>query len=485
MTTVNDDSAVGGLLEMSQKDAAEQIKHEEACGDRPVKHSRRRSLIWRIFEQLDSSGAARCRICAKKLHVSGGISNLRRHLSTRHPEVLSDLLASGEQPPVDSLQDLHDDGLTNEACLGTEQRHGPEEAVLEEGNSNIMTTLIKTDPPVISGLPYTLEGDSAEQPTNAKTSDDCPERHTRRKSLIWKYFDRLESLDAACCRVCMRRLQCPEGGGTSNLHRHLSKKHPKIFSELVSNRQNSSHLNVKQNSNAEGGIWNTFLETPEEAPLEESDSNSMTTLDETDDPVSKDLMDTLQGHSPQQTTYSCDSNGRRTLRRSLIWKHFERLESLNAARCRLCMKKLQCFESRSTGNLHRHLSKRHPKLISQFISDPASELKDSRASQVEKRVFNRERELIEALRRAQREEAQTLEHQRELLEKLRAVSAREAAAEKEEIELLRKAQQEEAKDLSKQQEELEKGKAELQKKWDELQQEKEKLLLLSGSQEGS
>lgn len=103
----------------------------------------------------------------------------------------------------------------------------------------------------------------------------------------------------------------------------------------------------------------------------------------------------------------------------------------------------------------------------------------------EKRLFRRERELLESLRRMQREEARALEHQREQLEKQRAANAREAAAERGQIESLRKAQLEEAKDLSRLKEELQKEKAELQEKWEELQQEREKLLLFSRGQQAS
>lgn len=97
-------------------------------------------------------------------------------------------------------------------------------------------------------------------------------------------------------------------------------------------------------------------------------------------------------------------------------------------------------------------------------------LKGTRPFLQQKRMFKKERELIQALRRTQKEEARALEHQRELLEKLRAANAREAAADREEIESLRKAQQEEAKELNAQREELQREKAELQKKWEELQQ---------------
>ncbi|KAM7406175.1 hypothetical protein PAMP_000569 [Pampus punctatissimus] len=249
-----------------------------------------------------------------------------------------------------------------------------------------------------------------------------------------------------------------------------------------------------------------------EVALVDGDSDTITAVNEADiHSAINGILGSTQGDPVEQRTDK-EASGHRGLKRrrntrSLIWKHFERLESLAAARCRICKKKIQCFDS-STSNLHRHMSKRHPgasQVASNVQTLPLSksshgsnangdtstppvtdkvieqrEFSDSRVSGEETCVFRREWELIEALRRVQREEARALEHQRELLEKLRAANAREAAAEREQIESLRKAQQEEAKDLSRQREELQTEKTELQKKWNELQQEKEELLFSRG-----
>ncbi|XP_061923750.1 uncharacterized protein LOC133663353 [Entelurus aequoreus] len=178
-------------------------------------------------------------------------------------------------------------------------------------------------------------------------------------------------------------------------------------------------------------------------------------------------------------------------RRSLIWRHFERLESLDTCQCLICNKKIKCSGEGSTSNLHRHISKLHPHvnlLSGEVLNQPTSfhtksehrrktcpakvtkdvavsdVLQVSQATAGERCLFRRELELIEALRRTQREEAQALVHQRELVEKLRAIGAREVTFEKEQIESLRRAQQEEAQHLSKLREELETEKAVLQKK---------------------
>lgn len=55
----------------------------------------------------------------------------------------------------------------------------------------------------------------------------------RRHSWIWSHFDLLDDLAAVRCRICFRTLQ--DNGGTSNLHRHMSKKHPQLCQTRLSN----------------------------------------------------------------------------------------------------------------------------------------------------------------------------------------------------------------------------------------------------------
>ncbi|XP_061883414.1 zinc finger BED domain-containing protein 4-like isoform X1 [Entelurus aequoreus] len=237
-----------------------------------------------------------------------------------------------------------------------------------------------------------------------------------------------------------------------------------------------------------------------EVNLKEADSNIITVNDtdfdsslngipeaalteSTEDRIVKEVV--VQKPLPSKT---------KSRRRSMIWRHFERLESLDACQCLICNTKIKYSPEGSTGNLHKHMSKRHPhvnvktgEVLNQPTSNTSSELKSphrqktcpanvtndvavldvlqvSQATAGERRVFRRELELIEAIRRTQREEAKAVEHQRELVEKLRAISTREAALEKKHIESLRRAQQDEAQNLSKQREELEREKAALQRK---------------------
>lgn len=95
----------------------------------------------------------------------------------------------------------------------------------------------------INGLLQTLQKGSV-QATCAGESEEQSAKKTRRRSLIWHHFKRLESLNAAQCQICMKKLQCFESGCTSNLHRHMSKRHPKVFSKLASNQQQRSSPNT-------------------------------------------------------------------------------------------------------------------------------------------------------------------------------------------------------------------------------------------------
>ncbi|XP_076583594.1 uncharacterized protein LOC143318936 [Chaetodon auriga] len=322
----------------------------------------------------------------------------------------------------------------------------------------------------------------------------------RRKSAVWCFFKPIDA-ESAQCLLCMDYRV--KQGTTTNMLRHLRTKHPAEVVKKLKGR-------VPETTSISGGQGAMNTDSEQfcfvEVELEDGDSDTLTTRNDADfNEAVNGILEAAKRGPAEQVTHEEASDARPVRRRrSLIWRYYDRLDSLGAARCRICMKKLQCFESGSTSNLHRHMSKRHPEVFSRLGGDRQNptpsqssqgsnvkggastapeterrpfpdEFKASRVSARERRVLSTERELINSLRRAQREEARALEDQRELLEKLRAVDARTAAAEREQIESLRKVQLEEAKQLRKQKEELQEEKAELQKKWEELQQEKEKL----------
>lgn len=123
---------------------------------------------------------------------------------------------------------------------------------LEDGDSDNPTTVSGFD--INSAdIVEAVQGGPAEQMTNDEISDDRPVTHkAQKRSLIWRYFHRLYGLDAARCHICMKKLQCCESGGTSNLRRHLSKRHPEAFSALVAEGRNGQPSNLTASPNANG-----------------------------------------------------------------------------------------------------------------------------------------------------------------------------------------------------------------------------------------
>lgn len=62
--------------------------------------------------------------------------------------------------------------------------------------------------------------------------------------------------------------------------------------------------------------------------------------------------------SADKETSDDPSAGRR---RSWIWSHFELKDG--SARCRICSENLQACKGGSTGNMHRHMSAKHPEVF--------------------------------------------------------------------------------------------------------------------------
>ncbi|XP_069379571.1 uncharacterized protein [Paralichthys olivaceus] len=328
---------------------------------------------------------------------------------------------------------------------------------------------------------------------------------SRKRSVAWRFFKSVNSRSVQC--LLCSGLQSKQQGSTTSMLRHLRLKHPGEVSKKFRGRA-SEAVHTNRNGHQEA-------HTDMESALEDGESDMHETVNESDISSSvTGVQEAAQGDPAGQAAHrqAFDDGDNHPVRctrhkRSLIWRHFEHLDSLNAARCLICMKKLQCNEGGGTSNLRRHMLKRHPEMFARLVADglkpfpPESShgsntngdtskeqrqqsgvLPCPRAFEGEKRLLRREQELIEALRRTQKEEARALDHQRELLEKVRAADAREAAAEWKKIESLRKAQQEEAKELGRQREELKKERTELQKKCEELQQEREELLSFSRGQ---
>ncbi|XP_061622118.1 zinc finger BED domain-containing protein [Phyllopteryx taeniolatus] len=432
--------------------------------------TRKRSGVWDYFNDVCPESVV-CLLCRTSMfkHEQGSTTRMLRHLRTQHPTEAAAMAAKKQGR-----------GTTIVSSVGMQPMETGEaqvEVELEEGYSDLATVNEDDIDSAINGILVAVQGGEPvkERPKEAVVAvvrGELPSSgKCHRRSLIWKHFEPLGSLNAAQCLICKKKIMCSEGK-TSNLYRHMSKTHPQV--------------------NPRGGKAVNEADT-------DSEMNGIIGADQGECVGERQEEEKVMIENLLSSTSKCH-------RRSSIWKLFEPLGSLDAAQCLLCKKKMKCPDGK-TSNLHRHMSKTHPQVhrragkalkltkpsspsqISSVLQETCPvELTDegeiadviqvSKATAAERRIFRRERELIEALRRTQREEAKALEHQRELIESLRAVNAREAAAEKKQIESLRRTQQDEAKDLMRQREELETESAEQKRRWEELEQEKKQLLLL-------
>ncbi|KAF7660580.1 hypothetical protein LDENG_00279340 [Lucifuga dentata] len=421
----------------------------------------KRSLIWQYFDDLGSAGGSQCQICMKTIHqCKGSTSNLLRHMAKKHPRTFSLLTVKGKISQA-----------TNKSHDSTDNSH--------------------TSIPV------------SEQLSVEVTLEDSDSAPTENETVMHSSLDAILKASGISEQESQRKeINGNIPSTTSNLLRHMAKKHPRTFSLLTVKGKISQATNKSHDSTDNS---HTYVPVTEQRSVEVAleDGDPTPTENEADINSASNGILEASGVSEKQRSDNSPSKDKW----SLIWKYYERLESENGSECLICMKKIH-HNSGSTNNLLQHMSKRHPQTFflvaakakktqstntlhrsadSGHTSTPESQqvsdrLKASRTKKGEKPVLSRERELIEALRRVQKEEAQALEHQRELLEQLCAVNAREAAVEKERIEFLRKTQEEEAKELSRQREELQREKEDLQKKWQQLQQEKEEFHLFRDQQ---
>ncbi|XP_077420414.1 uncharacterized protein LOC144050735 isoform X2 [Vanacampus margaritifer] len=421
--------------------------------------TRKRSFVWDYFNHVNPESVV-CRLCRNTLfkREQGSTTGMWRHLRTRHPTEAA-MAAKRERRGTSILSDHEQQPM----------EIGKAQVVVELEDENGDRTSVKEDDidSVMNGILEAVQGEKPGEAVLEAVGDPCPSSgkyHQRNR--IWKHFEPLGSLNAAQCLICKKKIMCTEGK-PNNLYRHMAKTHPQV-NPRSGEAVNEAHVNSELN-----GIQGADQGEPAAAVQEEV--------------MVKNLS--------------------KSHRRSSIWKLFETLGSLDVAQCLTCKKKIRCPDGK-TSNLHRHVSKSHPHAYRRLgkaltpakIKTPShssgvhqeftcpvegtdeEEIADmvqfSKETTADRRIFRRERELIEALRRTQKEEAKALEHQRKLVERLRAVNAREAGMEKEQIESLRRAQQEEAKDLMRQREELEAERAKQKMRWEELEQEKKQLLLL-------
>lgn len=214
------------------------------------------------------------------------------------------------------------------------------EVELEDGNGDVATV---NDDDIDSAMDTILVAAQAEEPVKERPEEAVvvvvgEERPSsgkcHRRSLIWKRFEPLGSLNAAQCLICKKKIMCSEGK-TSNLYRHMAKTHPQVNTrsgQAVKEAGVHSELNgiLKAVQGESAGVGVAEEKCKEEKVMVEN---------------------------PLSFRSKCH-------RRSSIWKHFEPLSSSDVAQCLICKKRIRCPDGK-TSNMHRHMSKSHPQAYRQ------------------------------------------------------------------------------------------------------------------------
>ncbi|KAG6441711.1 hypothetical protein O3G_MSEX001999 [Manduca sexta] len=143
----------------------------------------------------------------------------------------------------------------------------------------------------------------------------------RKRSWVWKYFDKLSNIIYRCnlCHVVLSIKGC----NTNNMNRHVRTRHPHVFKKEITQRDTSESFDLSSE-----------VETPYAIKTEEIYASD------------RDLEDMIESTNQK-------------LRRSWIWSYFERVSAAQA-QCKLCRRHIT-HGGNATGNMNRHLKMIHNK----------------------------------------------------------------------------------------------------------------------------
>ncbi|XP_041916990.1 zinc finger BED domain-containing protein isoform X4 [Alosa sapidissima] len=461
--------------------------------------TRKRSIVWSFFKEEDDKQVV-CLICMRTIHHFGKTTNMLRHLRSEHPGEFSDfnfesIVTGLTAKTARNTKNNISNGLVEVAVMLGEPERAPQENGIEDMEVH----------GVIEGILCASagQGPSSDQNSELGNADEVTvTTHSRKRSAVWMHYQKVDDEKKALCMLCKEKIQ--HQSSTSNLLRHLRKKHPSNFSQLEMNTlqhaggQKIYHMNTPQastdlivnchteahQSNQTGTSVNSavrrpnhqlnaeavMLGSPEKAPPE----NGIEDME-----VHGAIQGILraaagQGPSSDQNSSKADAEGvtaaAPSRKCSAVWVHY---------------RKLEVHSLKHTGGRKTHTDiqrSNHTNAPSSAVNSPNCQLvveqhlqstcysSNSCPGLSESHVLQRERELTEALRRVQREEGKCLEQQRELLEK-----SRELQAETHALHTERCALQEEAKMLQKEKEEIQADREKLQNEKNEVERLKQEL----------
>ncbi|KAG7468642.1 hypothetical protein MATL_G00145340 [Megalops atlanticus] len=451
--------------------------------------SRKRSVVWSFFHDDLASKRAICLICSENILHCGNTTNMLKHLRSKHQEELSDAVKNRRSGDGTRLA-------------------GRNHAIdISENAAEIQVS--------VTGEPDEHDHLKTSRAVNDIISEAYSFTVTRNKkrSAVWRYYQDGIDPNKVLCLVCSESINYPQN--TSNLLRHLRKKHPGEYADIEDKVRERSEDGGRRHCREEPSLRNGVAKnSPAEAGGEPSEQEHVVRREDTGAVIS-DVIEETNSLSVTPTK-----------KRSPVWRYYQDGVDASRALCLVCSENIHYRQN--TSNLLRHLRKKHPgeyadiegrtqrggmeemgadrppsfkrpappsarrssERCSTGVLDAAAEQSQQmrRTLEQETRALERERELTEQLRRAQQQEARALEQQRELTEQLRRaqeeemrrvreLETRALQQERQAVEQLRKAQEQESRAIEREREaleqlrrELEEDRRALQRHWDVLAQ---------------
>ncbi|XP_035272386.1 caldesmon isoform X2 [Anguilla anguilla] len=470
--------------------------------------ARKRSVVWSFFQDDLSSKSAACILCAENIQHCGNTTNMLKHLRSKHQEELTNTtrrrrFGDVTRGPMSQLEPKQTDDITENAEMHMSEMDDQQtEQEPLEGNEEM--------------------GRAISDGFNGALALSVTKN--RKRSAVWRYYQDGFDKNKVLCLVCSENIHYPQN--TSNLLRHLRKKHPGEYGDIEGCLKERSGERAR--ALAGRAPHNSVADNEEVIQVSiitgEPEEQERISSEEASRAVS-DIVEEAFSLSVQPSK-----------KRSAVWSYYERGEDANKVLCLLCSENIHYRQN--TSNLLRHLRKKHPEknvdmkrrgpsaggpraaaadrafpqhalpsdyrslgacppgFVAPITLEESERMRRTleqseqmrRTLEQETRALERERELTEQLRRAQQQEARALEQQRELTEHLRRaqeeemkrvreLEARALEQERQAVERLRRTQEQEAMAIEREREaleqlrrELEEDRKALQRDWDAARQ---------------
>ncbi|XP_062405539.1 zinc finger BED domain-containing protein isoform X3 [Sardina pilchardus] len=354
--------------------------------------TRKRSIVWSFFKEEDSKKVV-CLICTRTIHHFGKTTNMLRHLRSEHPGEFSDfnfesIVTGLTAKTASNTKNNLSNGLVEVAVMLGKPESAPQLNGIEDMEVH----------GVIEGILCASagQGPSSDQNSELDNADEVTgATPSRKRSAVWMHYQKVDDEKKALCLLCKEKIQ--HQSSTSNLLRHLRKKHPSHFSQLEmsclqhAGGQKIYHMNTPQastdfianchtdshQSNHTGTAVSSAVRRPNHqlnaavmlgSPESASQENGIEDME-----VHGAIQGILraaagQGPNGDQNSNTADVEGvtvATTSRKcSAVWTHYQKIDDEKRALCLLCKKKIQHHSS--TSNLLRHLQKKHPSHFSQL-----------------------------------------------------------------------------------------------------------------------